>query len=1155
MGHLHALHRTLLLLRAAHTFIALLACLIATGVGAAQSPVLRLDDPFVSTIWRVGLEPQGRTLVAGLSTGSLAIWNLDALGKSRLLHLPIRDEEARRAHAIAISPDGKVIAYGVPPLRNDQGFAIPSTARIYIVNGVTLRIERQIEGIASRAQDLKFSSDGEYLGAALSSGCGIRVWRTLDWTQYASDDAGYSGPKGSDKACGTGTKGSQDALPDTLSLAFANAGPVWLVSSGMSGVRTYAKGSGALSPLRFVPPEKLGLVVPDGVAISPGGKLVAIGDRQLRSPRGSSGYGVVVADLESLSASPLRLELKPSNLRFPDRVDPKVFPDARQFNLSRVAWGAFLGEEWVVGAGSFPCVAAKEESVVADRPNQLNPAELCAVGWRVDGTVGTPRFFPVGTDQANDVAISPARAILVVASDRRIASFSRNGSSSPPQHATQGWIRAGVDGAAADLRNRGSMASELLDFSVSSDASVVRLETYPSSNGMSAAIQFNVKTLTTETARSNNDEFHKPAVDDPAIEPLDAWVNSSQLPRINGRSNALGSQPWDVYRSAIALPHHLIAVSSANFLRVISYASERVVQLCALRVASEGFRLNASSDGSTIVVAHGDGTVRWYRLTLTTARDLCRLENTLSVHFRRADADRDWAWIAWMPESGEFASDPRVRSLLFWQLVGNECGTSLVSFGSLTRDLYDRGAIQTALNGPPKGPELADYLAGYCSAFKATIISPRVHARVRTAEVVFKIAVSGLSGRTAPMFVTLGGTERLAKSVDGRYFAPDKPVPLSGDGEYTLSISMPARLPTTGSDFHVCFHVQQDRDCHLLVWDGASPVPRTRQLWAVLVGIADYGLKGAADVRSLRFAQNDVIDFANLFIGDHDKQSLAAGAGTGTKVDYTQLSINLFVAPLPSSDSAKELDELNNRAEVKVGTPSASAIYEALDQMADRIRSEGTADDLFVLYFSGHGMAAPTNQVKGNSVLLLPSGQPERNFESRSEDYLDSKQLLDRLARIESSKVVVLDACRNVPFDTRAPAFDPGKMSHEFEANVPSASILFATGAGQGSIETERFFHSRSRSEDRRGNGLFSYVLLSGLTASRTEESANGYDRPDEVSIRDLADYLGRYFNRARLSDPVTFRQRPVYVPAHVAEPVFIRSIEIKSQSAAEVMQ
>lgn len=97
MGHRHAPHRPTRLLRAANTFIALLACLLASGVGAAQPPVLRLDDPFVSTIWRVGLERQGRTLVAGLSTGSLAVWNLDALVKSRLLHLPIRDEEVRGA--------------------------------------------------------------------------------------------------------------------------------------------------------------------------------------------------------------------------------------------------------------------------------------------------------------------------------------------------------------------------------------------------------------------------------------------------------------------------------------------------------------------------------------------------------------------------------------------------------------------------------------------------------------------------------------------------------------------------------------------------------------------------------------------------------------------------------------------------------------------------------------------------------------------------------------------------------------------------------------------------------------------------------------------------------------------------------------------------
>ena len=122
-------------------------------------------------------------------------------------------------------------------------------------------------------------------------------------------------------------------------------------------------------------------------------------------------------------------------------------------------------------------------------------------------------------------------------------------------------------------------------------------------------------------------------------------------------------------------------------------------------------------------------------------------------------------------------------------------------------------------------------------------------------------------------------------------------------------------------------------------------------------------------------------------------------------------------------------------------------------------------------------------------------------------------------------------------------------MRHEFEANVPSASILFATSAGYESIETERYFFNKGRSEGSRGNGLFSYALLSGLTESRSKESSKEFDRPEEVTVLDLWNYVSRYFNRERTADPVMFRQRPVYVPARVGDPVVIRSIEVMPES------
>lgn len=1127
------------LLQGPPLWLVLWACLLAFGAGAAtQVPVLRMDDPFVSTLRRVGLESSGQTLVAGLSSGSLAVWRTDALGKPRLLHLPVRNEEARRAHPIAISANGRLIAYGAPPLRDGQGRAITGTALIYIVDADSLRILRQLEAVGSRAQDLKFSADGRYLAAALSSGCGVRVWRTDNWEPFAADEAGY-GPA----PCGSPANLEIDAL----SVAFTPGGRVWLVTSGVTGVRTYAEQAGRLLPLRYLPPDKLGLQVPDGIAISPHGEWVAIGDRRERTPGGRPLNGVLVLRLDSLDPAPFQLRLRAADLRFPDRIDPQKFDDAHQFNLSRVAWARLRDEEWLVAAGAFPCVAAQQELVVRTQAQPPGLAEMCAVAWPLSDKAAAPRFFPVGTEQVNDLALSAANELLVTASDRAITTYTPQREGAGP---ARRWTQASSLAMAADLRNQGWEPSDLLRFSVSSDAGAVQLQTYPGPDGSSATIGFDVSRLA--MASLDGVELHAARVDDPAIAPWPSWVNSPRSPlSVGAAGNAPGRPAWDLYRAAMVLPGRRLVVGSANFLRVYAAEGSQVTQRCELRIAAEAFRLNASSDGSTLVVAHGDGTVRWYGLRFDP-QGQCRLLRRLAVHFRQDPVQRDWRWVAWVPPTGEFASDPQARGLLSWQLDNPDCRSSVVGFEALTRALYDQSAVASAWRRDSDEVGLPGLLDRYCSALKTAVVAPAARAKVRTQEIAFTLAVSGLGGQSGQMVVTLGGSQRLAASVNGRAYSSDEPVRVDGDGRYTLNVQLPARPPSAGSDFQVCFQVQQERDCHVLVWDGANPPPKPRRLWAVLVGISDYGMRGVADASSLRFAQNDVMDLAGLFLADHQRQ--AAADAPGRPRDYTDLSLHLFVAPLTTPESTRELQALGQQPGVQLGQPSATAIYAALDSMAERIRREGAPEDLFIFYFSGHGLAAPVQQTRGATVLVLPAA-PQQRFQPGGDDYLDSAELLTRLARIQARKVVLLDACRNAPFDARAPIFDAAKMSQEFEASVPSASIIFSTTEGYGSLETSQYFFSPARGTDHRGNGLFSYMLLTGLAAARTPEESVGFNPPDKISARHLGEFIERSFNTRRAADPATFRQMPQWIPGHIADPVFMRTVDVLPRRAPTTPQ
>ncbi len=180
-------------------------------------PILRINDPFAAPIWRINVDADERYLVAGSADKAVTVWTLNDWKKPAIHRVPPRPEEDQRAHPTAISPDGAIVAYGVPPLRDSNGWPVPGTSKIYILDTDTGKILKEIGDIANRPQDLRFSPDGHYLAAAISDGCGVRVWRTSDWKIFGQDDIGYGGQSDeTGSICINTPPKKRDKLPDTL---------------------------------------------------------------------------------------------------------------------------------------------------------------------------------------------------------------------------------------------------------------------------------------------------------------------------------------------------------------------------------------------------------------------------------------------------------------------------------------------------------------------------------------------------------------------------------------------------------------------------------------------------------------------------------------------------------------------------------------------------------------------------------------------------------------------------------------------------------------------------------------------------------------------------------------------------------------------------
>ena len=231
-------------------------------------------------------------------------------------------------------------------------------------------------------------------------------------------------------------------------------------------------------------------------------------------------------------------------------------------------------------------------------------------------------------------------------------------------------------------------------------------------------------------------------------------------------------------------------------------------------------------------------------------------------------------------------------------------------------------------------------------------------------------------------------------------------------------------------------------------------LPIKAEKWALLVGINDY----PNDISPLRYCVADVEAF---------RQALINVAG------FKEDKIFLMT------------DQMRGQME-----PTNINVVMRLDILASQIK----ADDTFVFYFSGHGIAR-----EDQSFLLAA------NSVTTTANTLELSAIpLDRVSKILSTVkaqqlLTVIDACRNNPEASRSGQdnllsdnFTRGFKIRRSSSNsgTPSVSAtLYACNVGERAYEWAE-----------KGHGVFSYYLLEGLNG----EAVNSQG---EVTVTTLAEY------------------------------------------------
>jgi WD40 repeat protein len=154
------------------------------GTDLYDRPVLAIDPGMhTGAIWGQAVDAKGEYAVTGGYDRTVRIWSVADGKLLRTIWIPVGPDPVGRINAVAISPDGSMIAAGGWTEKLQGGTVVNLFDR---ESGVLIR---RIGGLPDVTLFLTFSPDGRYLTATLYSG-GLRVFdRDKDWSEAFRDEA------------------------------------------------------------------------------------------------------------------------------------------------------------------------------------------------------------------------------------------------------------------------------------------------------------------------------------------------------------------------------------------------------------------------------------------------------------------------------------------------------------------------------------------------------------------------------------------------------------------------------------------------------------------------------------------------------------------------------------------------------------------------------------------------------------------------------------------------------------------------------------------------------------------------------------------------------------------------------------------------------